>query len=274
MKAQVVNLSPMVAKNILQKNIGNRSFDEKRVNEYSRAMKLGHWKENGESIIIDKNGIVKDGQHRLMAIIKANKNYNVVVVSDVDPNVMQTIDIGKNRSLKDVLDINGVKNTSHVSSIILKIFNYKLNNKATYAGTSGNLKMTNSDGLSFYYDNKEELDELTKIAVKIYGRQTYKLLGVSDIGLYHYIVYGFRQNEVADAFLNNLCGVINNNKNATSWLNKKIWNAKKNKVFLNRKWIVAMVIKSWNSFVDGDPEVSHMTFNVDSDLPTPTNIKN
>ena len=49
----------------------NRPLNKKWVNSIALEMKRGRWKPNGKSIIISREGIVGDGQHRVNAIIKS-----------------------------------------------------------------------------------------------------------------------------------------------------------------------------------------------------------
>jgi hypothetical protein len=49
----------------------NRPLNRKWVNSIALEMKRGRWKPNGKSIIISREGIVGDGQHRVSAIIKS-----------------------------------------------------------------------------------------------------------------------------------------------------------------------------------------------------------
>ena len=107
MESIVITLTPEIAKRYLSKNKKNRSMSSK-VHLYAEDMKAGRWKENGESIIIDKNGVVKDGQHRLSATIISQHEWMVPIVTGVEPSVMDTIDTGKNRSLSDILKLENV----------------------------------------------------------------------------------------------------------------------------------------------------------------------
>ena len=65
-------ITPEKAKEILKKNGKNRSISWSTVNAYARDMSKGYWTEGvGVGISIDENGILRDGQHRLEAIVKS-----------------------------------------------------------------------------------------------------------------------------------------------------------------------------------------------------------
>jgi len=49
----------------------NRPLNKKWVNALALEMQRGQWKPNGKAIIISKEGIIGDGQHRINAVIKS-----------------------------------------------------------------------------------------------------------------------------------------------------------------------------------------------------------
>jgi hypothetical protein len=62
--------------------------------------------DNGDSIRIDTNGDILDGQHRLAAIVRVGKPVNVLVASGVDRETFATIDVGKRRNVNDIIGID------------------------------------------------------------------------------------------------------------------------------------------------------------------------
>ena len=71
-KCKTVRIYPEDAERLYGKSKGNRTINRSRVTEYANLMASGKWELNGESIILDENGDVSDGHHRLLACIKAN----------------------------------------------------------------------------------------------------------------------------------------------------------------------------------------------------------
>jgi hypothetical protein len=116
--AQVVNVTPFMAQNWLTQNPSNRGVSHSRVEEYASDMKSGDWMLNGEPIVIDAYGQLKNGQHRLHAVVKSGVTVPMLVVFGVDPNVC-VYDRGRSRSTLDILRIKGYStesaNTSSVS---------------------------------------------------------------------------------------------------------------------------------------------------------------
>ncbi|HMC01373.1 MAG TPA: hypothetical protein VKN14_10100, partial [Flavobacteriaceae bacterium] len=61
MKANVIKITPKKAEELLEKNTGNRIVSPHRVAQYAQNMVDGDWEENGEAIIFDKKGVLKNG---------------------------------------------------------------------------------------------------------------------------------------------------------------------------------------------------------------------
>jgi hypothetical protein len=106
-----IKVTPELATQWLnQCNTHNRALANGIVKEYAAQMAAGRWRLNGESIIFtkDKKRLL-DGQHRLWACIEADTPFVTVVAEGVPEETFPTIDTGKKRSPKDVLDIDGLE---------------------------------------------------------------------------------------------------------------------------------------------------------------------
>lgn len=119
MKTKIIEITPEIAKKTLEQNTRNRTVRRMTVAAYAEAMRSGLWKENGEPIIIGKNNIVLDGQHRLLAIIESGMTLKMVVVFDVEDSTRDTIDTGIRRTPGDALSIEGIQNGNRVSACIV-----------------------------------------------------------------------------------------------------------------------------------------------------------
>lgn len=262
MIAEVITINPKKAKELLKQNRNNRKLVKKKVEKYVKDMKEGRWKENGESIIMDKNNNFKDGQHRMEAVVEANYTYTAVLVRGVDPDVMDTIDTGSNRTLANVLEMDKVQYASLIAAMISKIAPF--NNGTSIDARQG---ISNAAGLEFYHKQGRSLHSLAVISYKIYGKQITPLLAQSDIGFYHYVLAGYDMNETTTFFLNNICGIITKETNAASWVARQFAKARKQKTRLSPKWKLGVVIKAWNLYLSADPAVTSLHYNIDDRLP-------
>ncbi len=259
MKAEIITLTPELAKELLKKNIGNRDLKGIK-NSYVSQMKSGAWKENGEPIIIDVNGVVKDGQHRLYAVIEANHTYKVPLISGVEPDVMDTIDTGTNRSLHDVLKLNGFKYHSLKASVVKQVLKYE--QTMLHLGTNGVTRwsITNSKGLNFASKNSDSLSSLVSIGLPIFKKQRIKLLTLTEVVTYLYIIAkSFNATEQHIDFMKSLLLSNGNNEDSsTNYAYKKLLHSKISNTKMKSIYKSNLIIKCWNIFSTTDYPVSRM----------------
>ena len=88
MKSNIEWITPDKAQEYLKKNCkNNRRINERRISIYAEDMRDGKWQLNGEAIKFNKKGILIDGQHRLMAIIKSGVAVKMLILRDIDNNI-------------------------------------------------------------------------------------------------------------------------------------------------------------------------------------------
>ena len=251
MKAVIVTMTQQLAKDYLSRNIENRKVKGKALFFYKKQMLSGKWKENGEPIIIDVNGVVKDGQHRLMAVAETGFAYRVPVISGVNPNVMDTIDTGANRSASDVLHLEGFKYSVHLSSIIRQL----IFGKST-SGSGHDTHVSNSDILKFAKANKMYLEEICKEASSLSTLQVLKVLTPSDLG---FLLYKNGNTESNKEFLKMITGTLRKPKTATDYVYKKLALSKTGEIRLNKNDKSLYIERAYAYFLNGNPEIKSMS---------------
>lgn len=100
-------ITPSIASQLLLNNKTNRHVAKSLISYYANQIEDDKWSVNGEPIIIGSTGALMNGQHRCLAVIKANKSIVSMIVRGVDESTFDTIDTGKNRTAADVLGIAG-----------------------------------------------------------------------------------------------------------------------------------------------------------------------
>lgn len=121
---EVTTVTPRYAKELLAKNFNNRTIRNRWVEEYASAMTRGEWEFNGDSIRIDRNGVVLDGQHRLSAVIASGVPMKTLLVTGLEPKVFDTIDTGKKRTAGDALSMRGETNANGLAAVARMYFTY------------------------------------------------------------------------------------------------------------------------------------------------------
>jgi hypothetical protein len=85
--------------------VSNRHINQRHVDLLADDMKKGRWVENGVAIVLDEEGYLIDGQHRLWAVATSGVTIRSLVVEGVDREMaLPTINVNqRGRSLADVL---------------------------------------------------------------------------------------------------------------------------------------------------------------------------
>lgn len=131
-------VTPNIAEEWLKKNINNRNVKQLVVESYAEDMKNNKWTLNNDCITFDKNGILTNGQHRLMAIIKSNTSQYMPVMYGVEHNV--NMDRPAQRTVSDNLkifsDLPDILTTRKCTSMVN--FLRKILNDNSYASKNVN----------------------------------------------------------------------------------------------------------------------------------------
>jgi hypothetical protein len=101
----VEEITPIMAADLLSRNINNRNLREKRVNAIAADLLAGRFVMNGDAIRIDTSGNLLDGQHRLAAVVQTGQPIKTIVVRGLPPETITTIDTGAPRKFSDVLQM-------------------------------------------------------------------------------------------------------------------------------------------------------------------------
>jgi hypothetical protein len=80
-------------------------------------MRACRWSFNGEPVIISKDGLINDGQHRLRALVEANVSIPMLFVFGVDRDTRLTVDQGAARTAGDYLGMEGIENSAAAATI-------------------------------------------------------------------------------------------------------------------------------------------------------------
>lgn len=159
--ANVETIGPSQAKALLELNTENfRKPDPKRVDIYAKEMAAGNWRLNGDTIKLNGT-VLLDGQHRLLAIVKANVEIQTIVVRGVDDDG-KTIDRGKPRTIGQWCTHNGIKNANHVAAAAKMIIVYQ---KGIWAKpTIQSNEVIDSEVFSFIESNKHRLQDCVQFS--------------------------------------------------------------------------------------------------------------
>jgi hypothetical protein len=115
---QVVDITPAQAQAWLDNGGPNRRIKPTTVRRYAAHMRRGEWRLTYEAIKLDEESRVRDGRHRLQAIVDSGMTVRMLVVRGVDEAAFDVMDTGKVRTPADVLSIHGYTSTVGKSAAI------------------------------------------------------------------------------------------------------------------------------------------------------------
>lgn len=114
-----------LAEAVLALNTANRRVNRRKVAQLAMQMTSGAFENTGEPLIISREGVLNDGQHRLMAVIEADAIVEMDVRFGIPRHVFTKTDTGTTRSAADVLTIGGVAQGSRISSAVRLLILYE-----------------------------------------------------------------------------------------------------------------------------------------------------
>ena len=103
MVSVVEKITPALAAVWLGKNANNRSIRRSVVTRLAGEMSSGLWRVTHEGIAFDTAGNLRDGQHRLLAIIEAGVTLSMLVTRNVDPDTCHVLNTGVTRTVSDLV---------------------------------------------------------------------------------------------------------------------------------------------------------------------------
>jgi hypothetical protein len=119
-------VTPEMAAEWLKLNSTNRRVEPKRVAFLAQQIVDKNWVVTHQGIAFWDDGTLADGQHRLMAIVKAGVAVDILVARGLRKPAIHAIDIGRPRSTRDVLNFVGARVTSQTVSCAKVLYYQRL----------------------------------------------------------------------------------------------------------------------------------------------------
>lgn len=120
----VVLIKPEFARFLLSTLKFNRNIKKNNIEKIRRAITQGDWKLNGETIIIDENGNLVNGVHRLTVSVRYGVSFKACIVFGVKEENAHTYDLNAIRRTADILAHKYSKYLPQYSKSIIPIWNF------------------------------------------------------------------------------------------------------------------------------------------------------
>jgi hypothetical protein len=125
MRVDTEIITPEMAAHYLLSNTNNRPCTPRRVADLAGAMKRGEWVMNGDSIRFSEEGVLLDGQGRLKACVSSGVSFVSLVVRGLPGKSFQTIDMGKKRTMGEILSLEGERNSNKLARALRFLLMYE-----------------------------------------------------------------------------------------------------------------------------------------------------
>jgi hypothetical protein len=122
---KTMTIDATAARRLLAVNTGNRHVSQRRVSQLATQMRDGHFENTGEPIIVSDEGILNNGQHRLLAIIEADAAVEMDVRFGIPRRAFVKTDTGAARGGGDVLSIRGVPGAPQIAMALRLLIAYE-----------------------------------------------------------------------------------------------------------------------------------------------------
>lgn len=108
----------------------NRPIDWDLVKVYRDDMLRGDWKRSHQGLGFDVDMNLVDGQHRLLAVIEADKmqpgtTFTTEVTYDLERDVFAVVDVGKKRTTSDILALHNLPNRIALAAALKLVYMYE-----------------------------------------------------------------------------------------------------------------------------------------------------
>lgn len=152
-------VTPQQAAEMLLKNSCNRPLRQQRITAYAHDMKRGAFDGRAVHIYVGENGELLNGQHTLSAIVASGVPLEgVLVETDVPMSVMDHLDRGLSRNLRDALTFRGAQSVTNLGAILRGYLLLRDRRDEIWGGLKN---PTQSDCLRLYETSTDLFDRAT-----------------------------------------------------------------------------------------------------------------
>lgn len=245
--SRVIEFSPKLAEHILTHlNPNNRPMKPAKIKKYASDITSGMWGLTGDTVKFGADGMLKDGQNRLSASIRAGRPLTSHVVFGIDPQLFARMDIGKNRNGADVFSIAGVRYANHVAAAVRWLMILTSGNSSDRGAQFSNEELLKAFRDKFDSDRLDRSIHSALAVRKTCGHP------VGPLAALHYL-FTERDSRKADAFFDEWAsGRAKRVRAPSKYLQKRLVEiaaASNNRVHENVR--NALIIKAWNAYVAG-----------------------
>lgn len=156
-KIFLLDVTPEIATEMLSTSSGNRKLNTPNICNLKAEMTNGEydWR-TGETIKFNNNGVLKDGHHRLKAVIESGTTQTMLVF--IGAVKSEKMDTGKSRSMADSLVMSDNGEYNSIAKLAVNILRLKNGYPLSNVGYKKEIPLT--DIITLCKTEKEELEQI------------------------------------------------------------------------------------------------------------------
>ena len=261
MKAEVMTITPDIARQWLERNPINRKLSQAHVRRIAQAIQNREWAMNGEAIKFNCDGTLLDGQHRLLAVIECGIPVQSLVITGISSDAQGTMDLGRTRSLVDFLRMDGVTNAVVCASIVTMVNRVEATWRAQTEGRIGNTwdwsPVTVGSHRSRYHSEAERFTQASLHAMQLNGVLKFPR---SSLGALAYFAEQLHPDEWSYFVESVKTGEnLSHGDPALALRSASMRRSHDGKRSIDQLWAFGISTKAWNAFVT-DARMVHPKF--------------
>jgi hypothetical protein len=257
---EIIKVSPSMAEKMLGKNVKNRHMNARAVDRYKDAMLAGEWLVTGEAIKFGADGALLDGQHRLAAIIAADKTIPLVVIKGLPSAAQNVLDTGRARTVGDQLGIAGFVDPNALAACAKACIEYeegRLGDRSNSPSTPRVMEFVEGNGLlAFAVSKGRGINKGCDLRPAVAAMALYELMKIDD--------------SAAQEFFERLTDGVNlPSGSPILTLRAKLRSVHDEHTWLPIDVLVSLVFRTWNAWRAGRKLSSLMLYRNGEPIPCP-----
>jgi hypothetical protein len=247
---EIVTITPEMARGFLELNTTNRPLAEHRVVTFQRDIENGAWRLTGEAVKFDTSGNLLDGQHRLWAVVNADKPITTFVVTGLEPETQEVMDTGQKRTMGQVLGLRGIINPNVVAAVAILMIQWEQGDRFRDVGTTRTSRMVSHTDISRTLDENPDIIDAVAFAV------ARRIPGITvSVEAFALTLLRRVNKDEADAFMADLATMRTSGAgDPRAALLKRLANARDAHEPIDRYTQAIILIRTWNAVRKGEEQ--------------------
>lgn len=240
LEIEVRTITPHLAAEMLGNSFRNRDLSKSRIKSYAAAMRRGEWVV-GDPLILDREGRLLEGRHRLHALIAASKAISFAVVQGVDAEeTFGKLGTGARWGAKDWFGTREMEEPGNIAAALAYLYKFRRGENP------GSFSSSTQPSIAQQMELLEIEPDIAKVPTWLPKKTLSRILPRSR-GIFLGYLFACKDETLAKAFFSDLAtGERLSIKDPVYMLREKLVQGKNPRQRLKAAEQMAYVIKAWN----------------------------